>query len=159
MKAAIRKNTYDLDKLQQYGRRENLWINGFPEEEGGNLKAKILKIVQATGVEILNGDINVAHRSVPRGTRPRQIICCFVSRNTKKELLKSKKKLRDNDYKNVFMYGPLTPLRAMLLEVMKEHTNVKSAFTREGIIHCNLHNGLHAIIESPDDLLSLVLTE
>lgn len=35
MKAAIRKNTYDLDKLQQYGRRENLRINGLPEEERG----------------------------------------------------------------------------------------------------------------------------
>ena len=35
MKAAIRKNTYDLGKLQQYGRRENLRINGLPEEERG----------------------------------------------------------------------------------------------------------------------------
>lgn len=107
-------------------------------------------------VEILNGDINVVHRSGPRGIRPRQIICRFVSRDTKIELLKSKKKLRDSDdYKNVFMHEDLTPLRAKLLKVVKEQTNVKSVFTREGIIHCNLHNGSHIIIESPDDLFRL----
>ena len=131
MKAAIRKKTYDLDKLQQYGRRENLRINGIPEEEGENLKAKILKIGQAMSVEILNSDINVVHRSGPRGIRPRQIICRFVSQDTKIELLKSKKKLRDNDdYKNVIMHEDLTPLGAKLLKVVKEQTNFKSAFTR-----------------------------
>ena len=38
MQSAIRKNTYDLDKLQQYGRRENLRLHGIVEEEGENLK-------------------------------------------------------------------------------------------------------------------------
>ena len=52
MQSAIRKNTYDLDKLQQYGRRENLRLHGIVEEEGENLKDIIAKIGQALDVEI-----------------------------------------------------------------------------------------------------------
>ena len=117
MQAAIRKNSYDLDKLQQYGRRENLRISGLPEEEGENLKDKIVKVGQVMGVEILNRDINVAHRSGPKGVKPRQIICRFVSRDTKIELLRNKKKLKESEeYKNVYMHEDLTPLRAKATE-------------------------------------------
>ena len=67
MQSAIRKNCFDLDTLQQYGRRENLRISGLQEEEGENLKTKVLKIGQAMGIEVGVGDINVVHRSGPRG--------------------------------------------------------------------------------------------
>ena len=42
---------------------------------------------------------------------------------------------------------------------MKDLANVKSAFTRDGVIHCNLHNGSHIILESPDDLFRLGMDE
>ena len=52
MQSAIRKNTYDLDKLQQYDRREKLRFHGLVEEEGENLNIAIGKIGQALDVEI-----------------------------------------------------------------------------------------------------------
>ena len=160
MQSAIRKNTYDLDKLQQYGRRENLRLHGIAEEEGENLKDIIAKIGQALDVEIKSTDINVVHRSGPKGARPRQVICRFLSRDYKVALLKNKKKLKENEsFKGVYMYEDLTPLRARLLRVAKDLPNVKSAFTREGVIHCYLQNGSHMIVESPDDLFRLGLDD
>lgn len=131
-------------------------VHGIAEEEGENLKDIIAKIWQALDVEIKAGDINVMHRSWPKGARPRQIICGFLSRDTKVALLKNKKKLKNSDnFKDVYMYEDLTPLRARLLRVMKGLTNVKSAFTRDGVIHCYLQNDSHMIVQSPDDLFRL----
>ena len=156
LKSAIRKNTYDLDNLQQYGRRENLRINGMPEKEGENLRDKIIELGQVTGVDIRQGDIDVVHRSGPKGGRPHQVICRFISRDTKSDLLKNKKKFKDSDYyKKAFIHEDSTPLRARLFKIVKELPNVKSAFTREGIFHCSLHDGSHCSVESPDDLFRL----
>ena len=120
MKSAIRKNTSDLDKLQQYGRRENVRINGMPEEEGENLRNKIIKLGQVTGVDIRQGDNNVVHRSGPKGGRPHQVICRFISRDTKSDLLKNKEKFNDSDnYKNAFIHEDLTPFRARLFNTIQ----------------------------------------
>ena len=67
IQSVIRKNTYDLAKLQQYGRRENLRLHGIAEEEEENLKDIIVRIGQAMSVEIKNNDINVMHRTGPKG--------------------------------------------------------------------------------------------
>ena len=54
---------------------------------------------------------------------------------------RDKKKLKDQeDFKTIFMYDDLTPLRAKLLRAAKNHPNVRSAYTRDGIIHCNIQN-------------------
>ena len=105
MQSAIRKNTYDLYKLQQYGRREKLMFHGLVEEEDENLKDTIGKTGQALDVEIKTSDINVVNRSGPKGARPRQVFCRFISRDIKFALLKNKKKLKEsNDFKNIHMY-------------------------------------------------------
>ena len=78
----------------------------------------------------------------PKGGRPRQIICRFVFRDKMREFLVKKKQLNDQeDFKTIFMYDDLTPLRAKLLRAAKNHPNVRSAYTRDGIIHCNMQNG------------------
>ena len=91
MGAGIRKNPYDLDKLQEYGRRENLRVAGITEEEGENLREKIKQIGLKVGVIIRNHDINVVHRSGHRGARPMIVLVCFISREGKHELLKKRK--------------------------------------------------------------------
>ena len=57
------------------------------------------------------------------------------------------------------MYGDLMALRARLLRITKDLTNVMSAFTREGVVHCYLQNGSRMIVESPDNLFRLGLDE
>ena len=59
------------------------------------------------------------------------------------------------DFKTIFMYDDFTPLRAKLLRAAKNHPNVRSAYTRDGINHCNIQNGSHVVVESPDDLFHL----
>ena len=160
MGAGIRKNAYDLDKLQQYGRRENMRIAGIAEEEGENLREKVKEIGMKVGVEIRDQDINVVHRSGQRGARPRIVLVRFVSRDVKHELLKKRKNFKDIEaLKNVYIGDDLTPLRAKLLKKVKSLGNVRTAHTQNGIIHCNMINGSHLVVETPDDLFHLGLDE
>ena len=80
--AGIHKNAYDLDKLQQYGRRENMRIAGLPETENENLREKVINLGQRIGVTIPESVINVVHRTGPRGgpRPPRMVLVRFASR-------------------------------------------------------------------------------
>lgn len=62
-------------------------------------------------------------------------------------------------WKNVYFHVALTPLRAQLLNMVKDQTHVESVFTREGIFHCNMANGSHILVQSPDDLFRLGLDD
>ena len=75
MQSAIRVNCYANDSLQQYGRRENLRISGLPEEEGENLRLKVIKFAEGLSVMIQDEHMNVVHRSGRKGVKPRQILC------------------------------------------------------------------------------------
>ena len=119
MRAGFRKNAYNLDKLQQYGRRENLRIAGIAEEEWENLKEKVKEIGLKVGVEIRYHDINVVHRSGQRGggARPRIVLVRFISRDVKHVLLKKRKNFKVIEaLKNIYIGDDLTPLRAKLLK-------------------------------------------
>ena len=160
--AGICKKAYDLDKLQQYGRRENMRIAGLPETENENVREKVNNIGQRIGVTIPESAINVVHRTGPRGgpRPPRMVLVRFASREVKYELLRNKKNLKDiPDLKGIFIGEDLTPLRAKLLRKVKSLPNVKNANTKDGIIHCNMNNGSHVIVESPDDLFHVGLDE
>lgn len=157
VKSAVRVNAYELDKLQQYGRKENIRISGIPEEEGEDLKAVIVKLGEDIGVTVQKNSINVAHRAGRKiGDKPRMVLCRFTSRDVKHDLLVKRAELKKNDStKSVYVNEDLTPLRLKLLYKARSVEGVKAAYTREGIIHCQLHNGDHLTIESPDDLFKL----
>ena len=139
-----------------YGRRENLRISGIGEEDGENLRRKMIDIGARMGVVIPEGAINVVHRSGQKGAKPRQILCIFVTRECKTDLLKKRKELKDMDeYRGVYLYEDLTPLRARLLRMVKANNAVKGASTRDGIIHCYMRDGSHIRVETPDDLFKI----
>ena len=75
-------------------------------------------------------------------------------------MLINKNKLKDNvDYKNMFISEDLTQLRAKLLYYVKREERVASAYTQEGKIICQLRDNSRIVLESPDDLFKICLTD
>ena len=80
IKAAVRRNASDIDKLQQYVRRENIRIHGMMEEFAENLKKKVVVVANAVGVNIASNAINVVHRAVTRDQgKLKQVLNCWFS--------------------------------------------------------------------------------
>ena len=161
MRAAVRLNAYENDKLQQYTRRENVRISGLAKVDGENSKLKIIELGDEMGLSITERDINAAHclGRTHQGARLRAVIVRFFARDIKHYFLVNKNKLKDKDtYRNVYINEDLTPLRSKLLQYAKRHDGVDSAYTREGKVICRIRDGSRVTVESPDDLFKLRLT-
>ena len=121
LRASVRLNAYENDRLQQYTRRENIRISGITEVDGENLKGKIVEIGVEMGLNVVERDINACHRLGPKHQgRARAIIVRFFARDIKHDFLVNKNKLKDKDnYRNVYINEDLTPLRSKLLHYAK----------------------------------------
>ena len=117
-------------------------------------------------------DISVCHRNGPRKFRDevntkRPILCQFVSRNVKSDVLKRRKTLNtfggdENDgpkYKNVYINEDLTPLRAKLHTIVSEQPCIANTTTQHGRILCWLKDKpgdqRPVVVDSPEDLFKL----
>ena len=57
LKRVIQVQRFDLDKLEQYGRRETIRINGIPEMEGEDTNLIVKELAADIGVTIPTADI------------------------------------------------------------------------------------------------------
>lgn len=161
LRASVRLNAYENDRLQQYTRRENIRISGITEAEGEQLKAKIVNIASDMGLNIDESAINACHRLGParQGTRARAVIVRFFARDVKHDFLVNKNKLKNMEqYRGVYVNEDLTLLRSKLLQYVKRQDGVESAYTREGKVICRLRDGSRVTVETPDDLFKIGLT-
>ena len=75
----IKQNERELNDLQQYSRKWNLWVFKVPEKEetAANCTTKVCAIFSdKVGIPITTSDIKVAHRTGQRSsTRARPILC------------------------------------------------------------------------------------
>ena len=69
MRAAVRLNAYENDKLQQYTRRENVRMSGLAKVDGENSKLKIIELGDEMGLSITERDINV-HVNINKDLTP-----------------------------------------------------------------------------------------
>ena len=134
-----------IDHLEQYGRRENVRINGIPEPEDNdeNTNAVVLKLAESIGVDLFEDHINRSHRIGRKGDFPRPIICRFHSTKDRDRLMKMKKNLRDLDTmkhfgcRKIFLNEDLTKTRAEIASAarkMKKESNIDDTWTRNGVI-------------------------
>jgi hypothetical protein len=160
MKTAVQTVSFDIDRLEQYSRRESVRISGLKESEGEDTDRIVCDLVSDLGIKVSPEDISVSHRlGRPNfgGTgRHRSIICKFVRRNIKTQVMKTKKKLRDMPmYNGVFIDEDLTPLRAKISRELRSEAG-RRAWTIDGKIHTAItKDGKESkvIIDSPDDLM------
>ena len=162
--AQLRVLTYKNDSLEQYSRRENVRISGLdePTDRETNLETRVLGLLQSTGTHIAAGDIAACHRTGKPKNGSRPVLVRFVSRKSKVNIMRSKKKLK-GEKPTIFINEDLTTLRARLLGYTKSLDNVERAWTMDGRIYCQkkLPPGVPrdptskpVVIESPDDLFS-----
>lgn len=96
----------------------------------------------------------VPPQSTDQPSRPKPVLCKFVSRKTRDAVIKQRKLLKDKKDK-IFLNDDLTLLRAKLFRYAKNLPNVKRANTNNGKIHCTTNADVHIIIDTPDDLFKL----
>ena len=98
LKQALSLAVYNVDALEQYGRRENIRIHGVAEKLNSNKddgEEVVANIAAELGIDINECDIQRAHRLGKKknspGGKPRQIIARFISYKKRNELLHAKK--------------------------------------------------------------------
>ena len=152
---------YELDKLEQYGRRENIKIYGIPESANEDTTDVVVKLGNQLGVNLVRSDISIAHR-LPGGRnkeKPAGIIAKFVRRERKIEVMKRKKMLKELK-QSVFIVEDLTALRSKMMRLIRADTsNVQRVWSIDGKIICLLKDGTKQAVDTPDDLTKIGWTE
>ncbi|XP_031334060.1 uncharacterized protein LOC116164073 [Photinus pyralis] len=91
--------TNEMDKLEQYTRRNSLEIHGIPFIKGEDPYLLIQKVASALSIEISKNSIDICHRLPLRSSeatqKPPAIICKFVNRYLKEDILGKRKVMRN----------------------------------------------------------------
>ena len=91
------QHRYDIDRLEQYTRKDNLPFFGIEEEADEDediLQAKVMEVAAQVGVKLEADDISIAHRLGKVGENSRPVIVRFVHRKKRNAVVKNKKEHR-----------------------------------------------------------------
>ncbi len=118
LRSALQSQAFELDRLAQYSRRENVRLHGVPETADENTNDVVIAIASDMGVRINEHDICVSHRlQKSRSMQERPIIVRFVRRDTNIEIMRKKKTPRSIDsHRNTFINDDLIPFAARCCE-------------------------------------------
>ena len=89
----------EIDKLEQYTRKNSLEIHGVPEDAYTSTEEVVLKLAEALDVHILPDDIEISHKL---NARNKSIIVKFLNHKVKTKLYKSRTKLKHIKAKDLF---------------------------------------------------------
>ena len=102
------------NKLEQYGRRNNIEVSGIPDSVEDNcLEEKIISVF--TSIDVKSNDIEACHRFGKSRNSSKKIIVRFINRKFAKQALYNWKKLKSIDKStldltnDVFINENLTP--------------------------------------------------
>lgn len=151
---------YELDRLEQYSRRESIRVNGIdeaPGPDGEDLTGVMVQLGKKIGIDLKSSDISVVHRLGRKSDKPRPVLCKFVARSHKDAFMKKRKGLKDiPEFKTkVFINEDLTQLKAKLMAYAKSLDNVKRVNSYNGRLFCTMTNEKTEILDNPDDLFKL----
>ena len=104
LRTQVQSHNFEIDRLEQYSRRENIRVFGVAETADESTNDVIVQVAADMGVDITERDISVSHRIGKKtGTKPRAIIAKFVRCDTKTAIIRNKSNLKGLDgYKSVF---------------------------------------------------------
>ena len=142
------------DSLEQYTRKYNVEIHGFPEQQDANLKDIISSIAGKLNVNIRSQDIDIVHRLYRKPPTVKPIIVRFSSYTKKQE---ARFKLREVDLSSLFpgeashtlyINENLTSRRKELLAKtlsLKKDKSYHRVWTKDGKKFLRLSEGTKAI--------------
>ena len=150
---------FQLDRQEQYIRRENILIYGVEENKDDNDDGEkvLFKIADELEIDLEDNEIQRVHRlGQKRSNNENPIIARFVSYKKRNEFFTNKRELKNIEGRqHVFVCEDLTPLRYKLLKYTQKscsHT-FTSCYTRNGNIKAKLKTTEKWVtITSPDDL-------
>jgi len=91
---------FDINDLEQYGRKQNLEIQGIPmsnNENNSETESKVLTVLKKIDENTSHHDIDIAHRlGKSKTNKTSNIIVRFVSRRTRNNIYKERRKLKSN---------------------------------------------------------------
>jgi len=85
--------------LEQYGRRQNFKIQGIPmsdNENNAEIESKVLTVLKKIDENISHDDTDIAHELGKSKTNKTPNIVSFVSRRTRNNIYKERRKLKSN---------------------------------------------------------------
>lgn len=133
-----------MNNMEQYTRRNSIRIYGIDDQQREETYEKSRELVikmlnDKLSINLTSKDIDVAHRLgkfLTDGNRP--IICKFVRRSTKFEVLAVRRRLKGS---SIVIREDLTTKNAKLLETVSAKPEVKNAWSHDGKIIALLRNG------------------
>ena len=153
-----------VNKLEQYGRQNNVRVFGVEEEEGSSASEqtehKVVQIFRRMGLSFSPSDIEAAHRLGGKGRRregdarrPRTIIVRFVNRRAAEDVLAKRRGLKGT---KISVAEDLTTKNYVLLRRAVHAPGVSEAWSKRGtvFIKTTVGGGVRRI-DSERDLLSL----
>ena len=168
LKSDVKRLNDRLEDLEQYGRRNNVEIQGIPEARGENLLHTITTLGVKMGCKIEASDVDVVHRLPARNQEHKPIIVKFVRRTVKLDLLNNRSRLaqvtsQDFDSTStgnkVYVNENLTPYRKQLFYLArnkKKDSNYKYVWVKNGNVFMRKLDGHDAIkITCEEDLANL----
>ena len=140
---AIKVNVTHTNDLEQYTRRNNIRIYGTDDRKKDDTPQEtttevIIFCRKHLGVTLERSDIDIAHRMCRfLDDDDRVVICRFVSRMDREEVIKRRTKLKGTKF---VIRKDLTNKNAELLETVSDVDNVVSAWSDQGKIIVKLKN-------------------
>lgn len=155
---------YDLDNLEQYGRRTSLRFHNVPKpgtDEGNtDTESAVISICEKMGVTITSDDIDRSHPiGRPNRNNKLQIICKFKTWKAKNKVFSAKKELQNNSDK-IFITEDLTRYRQSIVSKLieaKKRKSILSFWTFDGRIYIKMEqNGEKLEVTSLDEINRLL---
>ena len=142
----VYQNEIDINKLNQYTRRENIEIVGIPNSvRHEELESYVLQIVNSLGIKANSYDIAACHRLQTKdGDGNKNTIVRFVCRKKVSEILSKKKKLSSIDIKErfnnkeFFIIENLSPMNRKILDTcnyLKKKKLIANCWSYNGIVN------------------------
>ena len=156
LKRQLKQQSYQLDRMEQYTRRDNIIIKGVSYSDNENTNDIVMKLANDAGVELSKDDISTSHRlgATRDNSKPSPIIVRFSKRDKKIELMKKKKNIRHG----VYVEEDLTKLRGNMAYEVRKNSNTSKTWTINGKIYALVNEGgteVKKVFETPDDLYKL----
>lgn len=151
----------EINKLEQYGRRNNLEVHGLVETMNENLLEKLNRMADKMELPRLTTDsVEAAHRIPNKKQKTPTVIVRFVNRNERNAWLKNKHKLRSGfDTDSVYLQENMTAANRKLFfdaRVKAKCLGYKFVWHKDGCSYVRKEEGTSAIrIEDEGDLAKI----
>ena len=138
------------NKLEQYGRRNNIEVSGIPDSVKDNcLEEKIISVFTSVGIDVKSYDIEACHRIGKSRNSSKKTIVRFSNRKFAKQALYHSKKLKSIDKStlgltnDVFINENLTPVNSRIVyncRKLKHQNLIFKTYTINGMVYLIRNN-------------------